>query len=80
MMRRYFGRATGTRRKRKPLPKFAILVVGTFCTFLLTVIVWYVNPGAHLPDEEKGSAEPTLVRPETSDDESSPGSEQPGTA
>lgn len=59
MMRRYIGRATGHHRGKqswafKPTPLFWLMVAAA-TMMLAAVVVWIVNPGANVPDEEKGS-------------------------
>jgi hypothetical protein len=80
-MSRYFGLARGRRRRKKPFPLLPLLAVLTAGTFLAAVIVFTVNPGSDIPDEEKGSVTPTLVLPESTTTSPDPtDSEQPGTA
>lgn len=71
-MSRYFGLARGRRRKKKPFPLLPLLAVLTAGTFLAAVIVFTVNPGSDIPDEEKGSVPPSLVLPEPNDDDTPP--------
>lgn len=59
MMRRYIGRATGQHRGEKswafkPTPLF-LLGAAVTTLLLAAVAVWFINPGSHFPDEEKGS-------------------------
>lgn len=59
MMRRYIGRATGQHRGKKswafkPTPLFW-LGTATGTLLLAAVLVWIINPGADVPDGEKGS-------------------------
>jgi hypothetical protein len=69
MMRRYIGRATGQHRGKpswtfKPTPLFWLgTAAGTL--LLAAVVVWIVNPGSDLPDEEKGPVPTSLVTPDT---------------
>jgi hypothetical protein len=59
-MRRYFGRANGTRRRPKNFPLGWVLATGaTICGFVL-VGVLITNPGHDRPANEEGSR-PTTV-------------------
>jgi len=67
MMRRYIGRATGQHRGRtswtfKPTPLFW-LGTATATLLLAAVVVWIINPGSDVPNEEKGSRPTAGVTP-----------------
>lgn len=67
-LRRYIGRATGTRRIQKswkiPKPSFLTWMLFAAGVMLaLGAIVWVVNPGSNVPDEEKGTQQSSGVTP-----------------
>lgn len=69
MMRRYIGRATGRHRGRKswafkPTPLFWLMAAAATMMVAL-VVVWIINPGSDVPDEEKGTVPTSLVTPDT---------------
>ena len=76
MMRRYIGRAHGTRRKPKPKKSLLLwqrnkepfvwaLVISAALLGLVLIAVLIMNPGADRgqPDDERGSMSPTSVLP-----------------
>lgn len=69
IMRRYIGRATGTRRikKRKipKLPPLAWLIIATGAAVVACAVVLVINPGSNVPDDEKGSQQSSGVTPTT---------------
>jgi hypothetical protein len=81
ILRRYIGRATGTRRikKRRKVPKLSPLswlIIATGAMVVACAVVLIINPGANIPDEEKGSQQSSGVTPEPT---STPPTEHHGT-
>ncbi len=72
-MRRYVGRATGSRRKPKTYalwhrnkgPLSWALLIATTILGAAVVVVLIFNPGDVRPDDEKGSRQSSGVTPES---------------
>ena len=72
MMRRYLGRATGYHRRAKKFPLFWVLAISVPAMGLVLVAVFLFNPGANIPEEERGSVAPSLVLPASTSESPAP--------